>query len=62
MLKGYEDGLFTEEELDKAVTRILAAQHKAYEMSRNEAEITEKDIENRFFSKCRKTLLQEVTI
>ena len=46
MLKGYEDGLFTEKELDKAVTRILAAQHKAYEMSRNEAEITEKDIEN----------------
>lgn len=46
MLKGYEEGIFTETDLDKAVARILNAQHKVYELSKIEAEITEKDIEN----------------
>jgi len=47
MVKGYEDGVFDEATLDKAVSRILAAQHKVYEMQKStNPVITEKDIAN----------------
>ena len=47
MVKGFEDGIFDEATLDKAVTRILAAQHKVYEMHKaTNPVITEKDVEN----------------
>ena len=47
MVKGFEDGVFDEETLDKAVSRVLAAQHKVYEMQKaTNPVITEKDIEN----------------
>ena len=47
MVKGYEDGMYDEETLNKAVSRVLAAQHKVLEMQKNaNPSITEKDIEN----------------
>ena len=47
MTKGFEDGVFDEKTLDKSFTRILAAQHKVYEMQKATAPvITEKDIAN----------------
>ncbi len=47
MIKGFEDGVFDEATLDKAVSRVLAAQHKVYEMQKATSPvITEKDIEN----------------
>ena len=47
MIKGFEDGVFDEATLDKAVSRVLAAQHKVYEMQKaTNPVITKKDIEN----------------
>ena len=45
MIEYYENGTITDERLDEAVRRILEAQHKVMQLSQD-AEITEKDIEN----------------
>ena len=45
MVKGFKDGLYTEDDLNRAVKRNLAAQHKVYEMESIIPEITEKDKE-----------------
>ena len=44
--EGYEKGVFTEEQLDAAVRRVLLAQHKVNVMSEIEPALTEKDVEN----------------
>lgn len=46
MLKAYEEGVFTDDDLDKAVKRVLAAQHKVYELSKTAQDITEEDNTN----------------
>ncbi len=43
---GFQRGLFTEEQLDAAVRRVLLAQHKANLLSEIEPTLTERDIEN----------------
>lgn len=43
---GYEKGIFTEEQLNAAVRRVLAAQHKANLLSEIEPMLTERDLEN----------------
>ena len=43
---GYEAGVFTDEQLDAAVRRVLAAQHKANLYSEIEPSLTERDLEN----------------
>ena len=43
---GYEAGVFTEEQLNAAVRRVLLAQHKANLLSEIEPTLTERDIEN----------------
>ena len=43
---GYEKGIFTEEQLNAAVKRVLLAQHKANLFSEIEPKLTERDIEN----------------
>lgn len=43
---GYEAGVFTEEQLDAAVKRVLLAQHKVNLLTEIEPTLTERDIEN----------------
>ena len=43
---GYEAGIFTDEQLDAAVKRVLLAQHKVNVLSEIEPKLTERDIEN----------------
>lgn len=45
--KGFESGIITEQRLDEAVNRVLAAQHKAMEMSKTmPAPLCQTDIDN----------------